>query len=64
MMQKNKLRIIEDMQKEKDKYNNISDNESIAVYLVEFMYYFPEVFNYLKEENKIAIGVTINKNNE
>lgn len=64
IMQDNKLKIIEDMQKEKNKYNNISDNESIAVYLVEFMYYFPEVFNYLKEENKIAIGVTINKNND
>ena len=50
--------------KESDKYNNISDNESIAVYLVEFMYYFPEVFNYLKEENKIAIGVIIKKNND
>ncbi len=64
IMQEKKLKIIEDMQKESDKYNNISDNESIAVYLVEFMYYFPEVFNYLKEENKIAIGVIIKKNND
>ena len=64
MMQENKLKIIEDMQKEKDKYNNISDNESIAIYLVEFIYYFPEVYNYLKEENKISIGVTINKNKD
>lgn len=59
-----KLKILEDIQKEKDKYNNISDNEEIAIYLVEFMYYFPEVYNYLKEDNKIAIEVVVNKNND
>lgn len=64
IMQENKLKIMEDMKIDRDKYNNISDNESIAVYLVEFIYYFPEVFNYLKEENRIAIGVIINNNND
>ena len=63
-MREYKLKILEDIQKEKDKYNNISDNEEIAIYLVEFMYYFPEVYNYLKEDNKIAIEVVVNKNND
>lgn len=63
-MQEYKLKILEDIQKEKDKYNNISDNVEIAIYLVEFMYYFPEVYNYLKEDNKIAIEVVVNKNND
>ena len=63
-MREYKLKILEDIQKEKDKYNNISDSEEIAIYLVEFMYYFPEVYNYLKEDNKIAIEVVVNKNND
>ena len=63
-MREYKLKILEDIQKEKAKYNNISDNEEIAIYLVEFMYYFPEVYNYLKEDNKIAIEVVVNKNND
>lgn len=63
-MREYKLKILEDIQKEKDKYNNISDNEEIAIYLVEFMYYFPEVYNYLKEDNKIATEVVVNKNND
>ena len=63
-MREYKLKILEDIQKEKDKYNNISDNEEIAIYLVEFKYYFPEVYNYLKEDNKIAIEVVVNKNND
>lgn len=63
-MQQYKLKVLEDIQKEREKYNNISDNEKIAIYLVEFIYYFPEVYNYLKEDNKIAIEVVINKNND
>ena len=31
-MREYKLKILEDIQKEKDKYNNISDNEEIAIY--------------------------------
>lgn len=62
IMQENKLKVMEDMQKDKDKYNNISDVENIAIYLIEFMFYFPEVYNYLKEENKIAMDVVIKKN--
>lgn len=63
IMKKNKLKIIEDLQKEKNRYNNISDNGNIVVYLIEFMYYFPEVFSYLNSENQIVIELTIEKNN-
>lgn len=64
MMQENKLKIMQDMQKERDTYNNMSDNDNVKIYLIEFMYYFPEVFNYLKDEKRIEIEFCIKRNND
>ena len=63
-MKKYKIRILEDMKKDMGKYNNISENSNIVVYLVEFMYYYPEAYNYLSEQNKIIIDVATNNKKE
>ena len=59
-MQDYKLKILENIRKDKQKYNNISDNSNIVIYLVEFIYYYPEVYTQLSDENKIIIDVTTN----
>ena len=59
-MQDYKLKILENIRKDKQKYNNISDNSNIVIYLVEFIYYYPEVYTQLSDENKIIIDVATN----
>lgn len=59
-MQDYKLKILENIRKDKQKYNNISDNSNIVIYLVEFIYYYPEVYIQLSDENKIIIDVATN----
>ena len=59
-MQDYKLKILENIRKDKQKYNNISDNSNIVIYLVEFIYYYPEVYTELSDENKIIIDVATN----
>lgn len=63
-MKRYKISILEDMKKDIGKYNNISENSNIVVYLVEFMYYYPESYNYLSEQNKIIIDVATNNKKE
>lgn len=63
-MKRFKMKILEDMKKENEKYNNISEDSDIIVNLVELMYYFPEIYNYLNDQNKIVIDVATNKKKE
>lgn len=59
-MEMYKLNILDDMRKDREKYNNISENSEVVTFLIEFMYYYPEVYNILNDENKIIIDVTTN----
>ena len=64
IMKKYKMKILEDMQKDIIKYNNISENADILVSLVEFLYYEPDVYDIFKPENKISLETALNKRKE
>lgn len=64
IMKKYKMKILEDMQKDIIKYNNISENADILVSLAEFLYYEPDVYDIFKPENKISLEAALNKRKE
>lgn len=63
-MKEYKIIILEDFRKDKDKYNQISENPNLVIFLAEFMHYFPEVYSYLNEQNKIIVDVSTNTKKE
>lgn len=63
-MKEYEMLIFDDININKDKYNNISHNEEIAKFLIEFIYYFPHVYKNITDDNKIALNVVLSKKNE
>ena len=61
VVRKYKLNILEDIGKNSEKYNNISENSEVGVFIVKFLYYNPEIYFKLNDQNKILINLVINK---
>lgn len=60
IVKKYKLKILENIQYDKSRINNISENLDIIIYLLKFMYYYPEIYSYLSQKNKIIIDLALN----
>ena len=58
ILKSNKLSCIEEIRRENQYYNQISNNIDINKYLVELMYDFPEIYELLESSTKTTLELT------